>query len=181
MRRIRGRNAPLLAIVLISMVALIAAACSSADDEPTVRPQPTQAAAAQPTTAPVPTTAPSTTGGTTAPPLTATPIEIRIDTPVPVVTGAITPGGTLVTMESGNLQSIDFHRARSIGTMQWFANIHLNLLEVDTQSRDTIIGDAAESWEVSGGGQEWTFNIRPGLVTHRNRVFNSEDVRYNMQ
>lgn len=84
-------------------------------------------------------------------------------------------------METGNLQAIDFHRARSIGTMQWFSNIHLNLLEVDTQKRDVIVGDAAESWSVNDDGTEWTFNIRPGLVTHRNRVFDSEDVRYNMQ
>jgi len=84
-------------------------------------------------------------------------------------------------METGNLQAIDFHRARSIGTMQWFSNIHLNLLEVDTQKRDVVVGDAAESWSVNDDGTEWTFNIRPGLVTHKKKVFDSEDVRYNMQ
>ncbi len=193
MRRTRGRNAPLIAIVLISMVTLIASACSSADepDAPAQPQQPAAAAAAvtaipgvavqqqQPAAAAVaPTAMPGTAPSI---PPTATPIEIRIDRPIPVVTGKVTPGGTLVTMESGNLQSLDFHRARSIGTMQWFANIHLNLLEVDTQKRDVVVGDAAESWSVGDNGIEWTFNIRPGLVTHKGMPFNSEDVRYNMQ
>ncbi len=168
------------------MVAMVAAACSSADEEPAApaaAPQPTAApAAAAP--APEPTAAPAaSTSGSTAPPPTATPIEIRdAYTPVPIAPGVTAVrGGTLVTQEAGNLQALDFHRVRSIGTMQWFANIHLNVLEVDTQSRDTVIGDAAESWDVSDSGSKWTFNIRPGLTTHSGKAFNAEDVRYNMQ
>ena len=107
-------------------------------------------------------------------------IEIRLDAPVPVQTGDAQYGGTLVTIETGNLQAIDFHRVRSIGTMQWFANIHLNLLEVDTQSRDRVIGDAAESWQVSDDQTQWTFKVRQGLTTHKGNVFDAEDVRYNL-
>ena len=108
-------------------------------------------------------------------------INVSLDAPVMMDMGEAQRGGTLVTIETGNLQAIDFHRVRSIGTMQWFANIHLNLLEVDTQTRDRIIGDAAESWEVSEDGTEWTFKIREGLTTHKGNVFDAEDVRYNVQ
>ncbi len=107
-------------------------------------------------------------------------LDVRLDAPVAMATGDPVHGGTLVTIEAGNLQAIDFHRVRSIGTMQWFANIHLNLLEVDTQTRDRVIGDAAESWEVSEDGTQWTFNIREGLTTHKGNTFDSEDVRYNI-
>ena len=107
-------------------------------------------------------------------------IEVRLDAPVAMDMGEAQHGGTLVTMETGNLQAIDFHRVRSIGTMQWFSNIHLNLLEVDTQSRDKIIGDVAESWSVSDDQTQWTFNIRQGLTTHKGNTFDAEDVRYNV-
>ena len=110
----------------------------------------------------------------------ASTMDVRLDAPVAMDTGEAQHGGTLVTLETGNLQAIDFHRVRSIGTMQWFVNIHLNLLEVDTQTRDRVIGDAAESWEVSEDGTQWTFNIREGLTTHKGNTFDAEDVRYNI-
>ena len=132
------------AFAVLAAFALAAVACSSAEEgEPTAAPAPTAMTAPAPTQAPAPTAAPVIPS---TPPPTATPIEIRLETPVPVQAGEAQYGGTLVTIETGNLQAIDFHRVRSIGTMQWFANIHLNLLEVDTQTRDRIIGDAAESW-----------------------------------
>ena len=107
-------------------------------------------------------------------------INVSLDTPVVMDVGEAQHGGTLVTIEAGNLQAQDFHRVRSIGTMQWFANIHLNLLEVDTQTRDRVVGDVAESWDVSDDGTQWTFNIREGLTTHQGNTFDSEDVRYNI-
>ncbi len=107
-------------------------------------------------------------------------INVSLDAPVMMDMGEAQYGGTLVTLETGDLQAIDFHRVRSIGTMQWFSNIHLNLLEVDTQSRDKVIGDVAESWVVSDDGTQWTFNIREGLTTHQGNTFDSEDVRYNV-
>ena len=107
-------------------------------------------------------------------------INVSLDAPVMMDVGEPQHGGTLVTLETGDLQAIDFHRVRSIGTMQWFSNIHLNLLEVDTQTRDRVIGDVAESWEVSDDGTQWTFNIREGLTTHQGNTFDSEDVRYNI-
>ncbi len=110
----------------------------------------------------------------------ASTLNVSLDAPVAMDAGEAQYGGTLVTLESGNLQAIDFHRVRSIGTMQWFVNTHLNLLEVDTQTRDRVIGDAAESWEVSEDGTQWTFNIREGLTTHKGNAFDAEDVRYNI-
>lgn len=186
-----------IAVICVTLGALILVfGCSSSEEEPAPAPAAATAAPAQPAPAPAATTAPAAPAPATpaapapaataapavssAPPPTATPIEIRLDTPVPMQTGDAQYGGTLVTMETGNLQALDFHRVRSIGTMQWFANIHLNLLEVDTQARDVVIGDAAESWEVSNDGTEWTFNVRPGLVTHKGMPFTADDVHYNM-
>ncbi len=176
--------------ILVAMLFVIACSSSETVQEP-AQPQPAapaapaegaQSAPAAPAAPaqPAPAAPAKVATDTSGPPPTATPIEIRIDRPVPVQTGAAQYGGTLVTMETGNLQAIDFHRVRSIGTMQWFANIHLNLLEVDTQTRDVVVGDAAESWEVSDDGAQWTFNIRPGLVTHKGRPFTADDVHYNM-
>ena len=110
----------------------------------------------------------------------ASTLNVSLDAPVAMDAGEAQYGGTLVTLETGNLQAIDFHRVRSIGTMQWFVNIHLNLVEVDTQTRDRVVGDAAESWSVSDDGTQWTFDIREGLTTHKGNTFDAEDVRYNI-
>ena len=110
----------------------------------------------------------------------ASTLNVSLDAPVAMDAGEAQYGGTLVTIEAGNLQAIDFHRVRSIGTMQWFVNTHLNILKVDTQTRDKVVGDAAESWVVSEDGTQWTFKIREGLTTHKGMTFDAEDVRYNI-
>ena len=51
---------------------------------------------------------------------------------------------------------------------------HGNLTEVDSDG--SLIGELAESWDTSDGGQTWHFKLRQGVEFHSGKTMDSEDV-----
>ncbi|MBM4197949.1 MAG: ABC transporter substrate-binding protein [Gammaproteobacteria bacterium] len=51
-------------------------------------------------------------------------------------------------------------------------------LDLNDESLQTIIGDAAESWEISPDATVITFKLRPGITWHDGTAFTAADVAY---
>jgi peptide/nickel transport system substrate-binding protein len=61
-----------------------------------------------------------------------------------------------------------------------FYAVFSNLVELDLTdtSLQTIIGDAAESWDVSPDATVFTFKLKPGITWHDGTPFTAADVAY---
>ena len=61
-------------------------------------------------------------------------------------------------------------------------HLYNQLVEFDpeTDDRDDLINDLAESWEVTDGGLAYVFKIREGVKWHDGESVTSEDVAYSV-
>ncbi|MBV8716898.1 MAG: ABC transporter substrate-binding protein [Chloroflexi bacterium] len=147
------------------------AACgpAAAPANPTAAaPAPTQAVAA-PTAAPQPTTAPAA-AATTAP--TAAPKP----TTAPATSAGAAPSGTLrfANADFGN-ESMDPINIESL----WGWAMYDALLTFDPQGN--VVGNVAESYELSPDGLTWTFHIRKGIKFHNGDPLTAADVVFSLQ
>ena len=167
---------PLLTIVLIAVVALIAAACSSADDEPT------PSAQAQPTTAPAgapATPVPAPTAMLAAPTTVPTPVPVMVElTAVETMLqgpgykpewGQPIYGGILKYGASHTFTGHDPNYGHSFEGAQ-FLPTYNSLIRYDPWLGivGAIEGDLAETWDISGDGTSVTFKLRQGVTFQEN-------------
>ena len=175
-----------LAIVAISLLLMVSAACGGDDPTATTAAAvptattaaavPTATTAAAPPTATTPavgptaTTAPDAPTATTAPPTpTARPTATQPPAAmVPVV-------DRLLVASDINVESNDPTLAASFNQPQY---VHM----YEALTRYNAVGEIepmlAESWEASSDKMEWTFNLRKGVKFHRDfGEFSAQDVR----
>ena len=78
----------------------------------------------------------------------------------------------------------DLHLRPSWGAMP-VAPIFNNLIQFNPEYQETsaanLIGDLAESWEVSADGMTYTFKLRQGVTWHDGEAFNADDVIYSIE
>jgi peptide/nickel transport system substrate-binding protein len=164
-----------LRVALGVMGASLLAACTSAPPAaPTSAPAPaptaapTAAQAAKPTTAPAaaPTQAPA------AAPTTAPAAK-------PTTAPAAAPAAATGTLRYANAdfggESMDPINIESL----WGWTMYDSLLTFDPQGN--VIGNVAESYNLSSDGLTWTFNIRKGIKFHNGDPLTAADVAWTLQ
>src|SRR5690625_2271956 len=102
---------------------------------------------------------------------------------VPLAAQADTPqrGGEFVySVSQGDPATLDCHAGSSITTMLRVAPHYSTLLKVDPNDYPNVIGDLAESWEISDDGLEYTFKLHPNVRFHDGSTLDSHDVKVSL-
>jgi peptide/nickel transport system substrate-binding protein len=86
-------------------------------------------------------------------------------------------GGELVFAVGELPPSYDGHRETTFATVHPVAPHYSTLLRFDPQDYPKIVGDVAESWNVSKEGLTYTFKIRKGIKFHDGSDMTSKDVK----
>ena len=86
-------------------------------------------------------------------------------------------GGELVFAVGGTPPSFDGHRETTFAMLHPVAPHYSTLLRFDPQNYPKIVGDVAESWQVSKDGLTYTFKIRKGIQFHDGSVLTAKDVK----
>ncbi|RJO60181.1 ABC transporter substrate-binding protein [candidate division WS5 bacterium] len=103
-------------------------------------------------------------------------------TPNPVETSEPIYGGILV--HGGNIPStFDGYQDAGYGptvTLPVFNQLVMMSLDYKETVYDNIVGDLADSWEISDDGTEITFYLHPGVKWHDGVPFTADDVVYSL-
>ena len=156
-----GKLARRLLAVGISVGLLTVLACGSAEEaDPT----------ATPTATPLPV----------LPTVVAQPTATAEPTMVP--TGDEPQYGGRIGKSEVNINIFDPHNSRAGYGLQlgMVGNLYSQLVRIPLDTRTGAEGDLAESWEISGDGSEYTFNLRQGVVDHEGNPLTADDMYANM-
>jgi len=82
------------------------------------------------------------------------------------------------TVEPGNY---DCHGNTSFAFLHPVAPHYSTLLKFDTANYPQIVGDLAQSWEVSPDRQTYTFKLRPNVLFHDGSRLTSADIKASYQ
>lgn len=106
--------------------------------------------------------------------------ELRLfPTPLPVTENPVY-GGRIIHAPEDEPPLDVYHASPGADDLPNFTNRNAYLLRLNPEDRVTIEPDLAESWSLSDDSLSWTFNIRPGLKSHKGLDFDADDVVYNM-
>jgi peptide/nickel transport system substrate-binding protein len=128
-----------------------------------------------------PTATPTATALPALPTVVAEPTATVVATPdMPmedeaVYGGRIGKSETLITI-------FDPHNSRAGYGLQlgMVGNLYSQLVRIPLDTRTGAEGDLAESWDISGDGSEYTFNLRQGVVDHEGNPLTADDIYANM-
>ena len=182
-------NIRLLLPLAVMVVLVISVACGSAE-EPTATsapaaPSATEAPAAATTEAPAPvaTTRPA---DTPVPDATQRPTNTPRPTPTPRLEPTPTPasgpqyGGRVTMSAYADSKDWDPKGSSSLSSIQAVSQLYNQIVQYDTVDTSLVVCDLCEKWEVSNGGQTFTFNLRPGIKWLDGQDLTADDVHYSM-
>jgi peptide/nickel transport system substrate-binding protein len=86
-------------------------------------------------------------------------------------------GGELVFAVGGTPPSFDGHRETTFAMLHPIAPHYSTLLRFDPQNYPKIVGDVAESWNISKDGLSYTFKIRKAIQFHDGSQLTARDVK----
>jgi peptide/nickel transport system substrate-binding protein len=86
-------------------------------------------------------------------------------------------GGELVFAVGGTPPSFDGHRETTFAMLHPIAPHYSTLLRLDPENYPKIVGDVAESWNVSKDALTYTFKIRKGIQFHDGGQLTAKDVK----
>jgi len=86
-------------------------------------------------------------------------------------------GGTLTQIIPTEPPTFDCHATQTSFVMQAVGPSYSSLLKPDAAEYPKIVGDLAESWEVSEDGMTYTIKLRQGVTFHDGSTFDAEDVK----
>src|SRR3989442_13296668 len=86
-------------------------------------------------------------------------------------------GGELVFAVGGTPPSYDGHRETTFAMLHPIAPHYSTLLQFDPQNYPKIVGDVAESWQISKDRLTYTFKIRQGIQFHDGSQLTAKDVK----
>src|SRR5688572_21831253 len=86
-------------------------------------------------------------------------------------------GGELVFAVGGTPPSFDGHRETTFAMLHPIAPHYSTLLRFDPQNYPKIVGDVAESWQISRDALTYTIKIRKGIKFHDGSELTSKDVK----
>ena len=173
-------NMKLWLAVIVSLVALLAVACSSEEEAAPSAPAPSAAAPS----APAPS-APAPSAPAPAPKAPAAPVAISAPAPAPAPRAAPAPtgdgvdrGGVFVRRMGGVVTNWDILQGGGSGASEFLAPAYSQLLQWAPEDGVTIEPDLAESWKVSNGGLTFTFDLRSDAKFSDGRPVTAEDVKW---
>ena len=157
---------------LIFILALAAVACGSpvsiATPEPIAVATPEPVLGAVATAVPSPTTPPEATG------------EASIGSQVP-------QGGTLMRLWS-DPPTLDPHLTGDVTSAVIIVEVFGGLVTIEPQNPGNIkdqqleiVGDLAESWDISNGGKTYTFHLRKNAKFHNGKPVTAQDVKWSLE
>ena len=112
-------------------------------------------------------------------PPTATPKPVPTPTAAPVGPVPVL-GGIVPLMAFPGFQSWDPHQQASASSLVINGNVYNQLVEYNPIRPGEIIGDLAESWEVSPDALTFTFNLRKDVKWTDGEVFDADDVVFSL-
>lgn len=86
-------------------------------------------------------------------------------------------GGILTHVVEAETNTYDCHASGTSFTIQAVAPNYSTLLRFNPKNYDEVIGDLAESWDVSDDGLVWTFKLHDGVTFHDGSTFDAEDMK----
>jgi peptide/nickel transport system substrate-binding protein len=86
-------------------------------------------------------------------------------------------GGVLTHVVESEPNSIDCHASATSFTIQLVAPHYSTLLKYDPAAYPKIVGDLAESWEMSPDGRTYTFKLVPDVRFHDGNALTSADIK----
>ena len=164
-RRLSRRRALALTGGATAAAAFLAACGGDDDDAGSTAATGSTTAALTSTPTSVPSGSTGTTGGAGSPTGSTGGASSSLVIRPEDTSGRATRGGTYKTSITADVGSWDIHtRGRWFGTLAAQLWQRLTVVEpgLGEPSSGNLIGDAAESWEVSGDGMTATFKVRPG-------------------
>ena len=181
----------LIASAICCLMLLAGFACGGAET-----PVPTAEPAAQaPAAAPAATTAPAARAPAADPTPTATPppqATLRpTNTPVPTAVARVvatpTPsvagpkyGGTVRMSAYADTKDWDPLGSASLSSVISYSQLYNQIVQFDTTNTQEVVGDLAESWELSADGQQYTFRIHEGVNWHDGKPLTVDDIIFTM-
>ena len=99
---------------------------------------------------------------------------------IPLTADAQSPkrGGTLRVSYSNEIAHLDFHTAPGY-EMMWVAmNVGCGLVNITPDGK--FVGDAAESWQTSADGLNYTFKLRKGVLFHDGTPVDAAAVKFSI-
>jgi len=119
-----------------------------------------------------------------SPASTATPETAPLATAEPVLDAA---GGTLVRLGS-DPPTLDPHLAGDTTSAVIIVEVFGGLVTIEPQNPTNIkdpqleiVGDLAESWEISDGGRTYTFHLRKNAKFHNGKPVTAQDVKWSLE
>ncbi len=175
---------PLALIVALAMVV----ACGSSEDatEESSAPAATEDGSSSgpaPTDAPEATDEPATPadtpvpGATTRPTNTPAPTATSVvsrPTPVAATTGQY--GGVVNMSAYADSRDWDPKGSSSLSSIQAVSQMYNQIVQYDTVDTSLIVCDLCDTWEVSNGGETFTFHLRPGIKWQDGEDLTADDV-----
>lgn len=131
-----------------------------------------------------PAAAPAPTKPAAPPPPTAATPETKPAAPTPTPKPAAEQpryGGILNTTMNSDMPSFDVHQETGLLTQATVQSCYNGLLQYKPSEPDKIIGDLAESWEVSPDGTLYTFRLHKGVKFHDGSTLTAEDVKFSLE
>lgn len=160
-----------LVFALLSLLLLIAIACSSetttdsatgptidqsSGDNPTAVPQGSTRSVQTPNPRPQVTVVPSVRSGS----------------------GKVVEGGTFLRLGS-DPPTLDPHLTTDVDSAVYAVEIYGGLMTIDKNL--SIVGDLAETWDVSQDGRTTTFRLNPNAKFHNGRTVTANDVKWSLE
>jgi len=87
-------------------------------------------------------------------------------------------GGTLVAAQEVDPVSLDPHTNSNFSALQGYEHIYESLTGYDEKTN--VVPALAEKWDVSDGGKNYTFHLRPGAKVQNGRPVTAADCVYTM-
>ncbi len=133
----------------------------------------------QPTVAAVPTTAPAATAAAATAVPQAQPTAAAAAPWVGIAPGG-KRGGVVAAYAVGNPGVWDPHRSPSGASMEHISKLYNQVMQYNPIKPGEIIGDLAESWEATDGGNTWTFRIHDGIRWWDGTALTAEDLAFSI-
>jgi len=185
MSRYRFLNPRTLLPIMTAFLLIIAVACGSSDTD-TVAPAAKAPAAKAPAAKAPAAAAKAPAAKATAVPSGAVPTAVpaRVTsaqaTQAPVVATSGQYGGVARMSAYADTKDWDPRGSSSLSSIQAVSQLYNQLVQMDTADTSQIVCDLCDSWEISNGGETFTFKIRDGIKWIDGDDLTAEDIHYSM-
>ena len=164
MSRRRLLNPRTLFPIIAALLLVIAVACGS-DTTDTSKPQAAPKAAEKAAEKAAPKAAAKATAVPSGAVPTAVPARVTSEqaTQAPVVATTGKYGGTVRMSAYADTKDWDPRGSSSLSSIQAVSQLYNQLVQMDTTDTSQIVCDLCDSWEITNGGETFTFTIRDGI------------------